>query len=214
MSPPKEKQYFKYFKFADESAVAKQRAQKEASSWLKSESDKLGLTRNMVRYLSKDVIEVQLLNDITFKTDTGNLKEVEKYPINMKTKKERQYVMSHDKKTSMTFTSLICDYKIVEYIDGNTLNLCSSNLKEFGSVKAVVKETKQVKPSIDQYKYFEMDVYFLPKNVWLPGKPAGTVFNRKNPKNTNKSGTKLDLNKDYDNKTIIYDCVFIIYYCF
>jgi hypothetical protein len=184
MSPPKEKQYFKYFKFADSSTAAKQRAQKEASLWLKSESDKLGLTRNMVRYLSKDVIEVQLLNDITFKTDTANLKEVEKYPINMKTKKEkgkeRHYVMSQDKKTSMTFTSLICDYKIVEYIDGNTLNLCSSNLKEFGSVKTVVKETKQVKPSIDQYKYFEMDVDFLPKNVWMLGKPAGTVFNRKN----------------------------------
>ena len=212
MSPPKAKQYFKYFKFAD-TDDSKRRANEEAIKWLKSESDKLGLTRNMIRYLSKDVIEVQLLNDITFKTDVANLKQVEKYPINMKTKKEkgkeRQYVMSQDKKISMTFTSLICDYKIIEYIDGNTLNLCLSNLKEFGSVQSVVKETAQIRPSMNQYEYFEMDYEFLPKNIWLLGKPAGTVFNRKNqddiftvrvPDNDKKQHSKTFNVKDYSSK--------------
>jgi len=213
MSPPEAKQYSKYFKFDKTIDDYDKHAKKEANDWLRAESNKYGLTRNMIRYISKDIIEVQLTNDMIFKTDAKNILEVEKYPLNVKIKKEkgkeRYYVMSQNKKISTTFTSQICDYKIVEYIDGNTLNLCANNMKEFGSIKPAIKETETIKPHDDQYDYFNMNMDDLPKNIWILGKPAGTVFNRKGEENIytarvndsdNKQHAKTFNIKDYDTK--------------
>lgn len=116
-------------------------------------------------------------------TDANLLQQVEKYPLNIKAKKEktttRYYVMCQDIKKVFPFTDLIRDFKIVEYIDGNTLNLKINNLKEFGSIIDTNVKLNLVDYEVaNQYEYFNMKISELPKNIWLLGKPTGTVFER------------------------------------
>jgi len=182
LSPPDRGQINKTFPFNGN----KEQAYNDAMKFMKNESDKLGLTRNMLRYIDKDTIEVKATQDYTFFTDAKFLNQVEKFSINIKTKKQkngnRHYVMFQDKKNTKAFVTLITSYKIVEYRDGNTLNLRSNNLKEFGSIENkdnIVKNKEQYNNLQGEYfnqKYFEL----LPKNKWLLGKPAGSVFQRKN----------------------------------
>lgn len=176
ISPPNSKQMTKSFPFNGN----KQKAKKDAMKYMEDTSRDLGLTRNMIRYLDKDTIEVDADNDIKFITDAVNLDKVQQYPLNIKTKKEKDedklYVMYQDKKLRVQFTSLITNYKIVKYIDGNTLNLRLSNLCEFGSISKDIIKNEECN---DQYKYFKIDDYNkLPKNKWILGKPSGSIFVR------------------------------------
>ena len=63
-------------------------------------SDENDLTRNKIRYLDKNTIEVKLTQDKIMKTDSKFIKEVEKYPINVKSKKtkngsSRRLIVAH-----------------------------------------------------------------------------------------------------------------------
>lgn len=143
LSPPKEKQINKYFIYKDYEN-SKEKTYQAALEFKQNESDKRGLTRNQIRYLNKNVIEVKLTQDKTMKTNMKFLNEVQKYPINLnsrKTKEEiRYYAVCQDKKKRFPFTDLICDYKIVEFIDGDSLNLIEENLKEFCTEKGLSKK--------------------------------------------------------------------------
>ncbi|XWV26252.1 HNH endonuclease [Tupanvirus soda lake] len=147
-------------------------------------SHELGLTRNEIRFIDKDTIDVKLTGDKTFKTDAKFLKIVNKYPLQAKSKREkgitRFYVVAQDKKKTFQFTKLITNFKIVEYVNGNTLDLREINMKEFGFGINVVK--KQNKIDTDQIKdiskYYFLDVNELPKNKWILGSVEGTLFFR------------------------------------
>lgn len=228
MSPPNEKQTTTYFRFRE--YKNKEEALVKAKEYMKQQSDRYGLTRNMIRFIDKDTIEVKLTQDQIMKTDSTNLDKVEQYPVNAKKVRSKYYVLCQDKKKTFPFTDLIVNYKTVEYINGDSLDLRSSNLKELGTVKAVFN----TKPpdnnkynnrdnNLDytndmvvdkQYDYFKIKINRLPKNIWLLGKPAGTIFNRKNEPNIysvrvndedNKQHTKTFNVVNYKSKDEAYE---------
>lgn len=144
--------YFAYSKYGD-------KAKEMAEEHCKKESDKYGYTRNQIRYLDANTIEVKLTLDQTMKTDAKNLDKVEMYPLHAKKKKyketERYYVVYQcendkgQKKAVHNFTDLVCDYGVVDYVNGNSLDLRECNLQEFGKdnreqgTKCPMRETKK-----------------------------------------------------------------------
>lgn len=162
---------------------------------IKSEkSNELGLTRNRVRFLDKNTIEIQLTCDKTFITDAKNLGIVNKYPLFAKPKKEkgitRYYVTAQDykkkpgvkaKKIQFLFTDLLNDYKIVQYINGNSLDLRECNMKEFGLGYSTVTTDDETGGDMvmenHAVNYF-WDPEDLPKNQWILGSIPGTIFYR------------------------------------
>lgn len=158
-------------------------------------SHEMKLTRNEIRFIDKNTIEIKLTQNKTFITDAQNLKIVNKYPLQAKKKKEgkieRFYAMAQDKKKVFKFTDLITKYKIVEYINGNTLDLRSENMKEFGMAYVVKNDMDDTKeedfedPNTieDMAKYYSMSINDLPRNKWILGLVPGTVFYRTHEKN-------------------------------
>ena len=157
------------------------------------------MTRNQIRYIDKDTIEVKLTNDQIMKIDAKYLNKVQLYPLQAKPKKEKNkisfYVLYQNKKIKTgRFIDLIGDYKILQFKNGNTLDLRECNIKEFGAVDKVQK-TQNISNEIisKQYDYFNtLEKYLpqnlsflcnLPKNIWLLGKPMGTIFKRSSDNN-------------------------------
>lgn len=173
----------------------KDKAHKKAIKFLEEENDLYGLRENRYKFISQTEIEVEgsyvdIEKDgikkstlITFITDAKNIDKVEKYRIYIKQKKEkgvniRYYVTCQNVKEQFPLTNLLVNYKIVQYIDGNTLNLRSSNIKEFGDVVAKSGSMNSSNFNINQLEYFNWPIIFLPQNKWILGKPAGTVFKK------------------------------------
>jgi hypothetical protein len=185
ISPPNAKQYDKKFLFMDY-GNNKAKTLLEAENWRYSESAKLGLTRNQIRYLDKDTIEVQLTQDKVMKTDARFLNQIDLYPLQAKFKKtkigDRFYVVYQDKKLTGQFTDLIASYNIVEYINGDSLDLRSINLREFGAIKINIDKVDEAgaENQISYFRFFDTKKYDkLPRNIWILGKPTGTIFQRK-----------------------------------
>lgn len=198
ITPPGEKSILKVFYYVkpkrrskdvkdDQLFNNKEDALKATERWRMMISDEYELTRNKYRYLDKNTIEVQLTQGKTFKTDAKYLDIIEKYPLNCKSKKkngtERYYVMVQDKKKLTAFHSHISNFKIVEYINGDSLDLRIENLKEFGSVSEIkkIKKSKDMthKSQALHFKYID-DPWALPRNIWILGKPSGTIFIKDN----------------------------------
>jgi hypothetical protein len=195
MSPPDQKQISKYF------ATSKYpNAFIMAQNWTMEQSDLLNLTRNKYRYINKDTIEVKLTQDKTFITDSTFATDlvldedenmvpfINKYPLQAVETRNRFNVEYQIKKDRKMFTKLIVpEYKICEYKNGNSLDLRLNNLKEFGTFDTIKKvrnidevsnnKNIEIDPE-NQFEYFMMDLNKLPKNKWILGKPAGTVFQR------------------------------------
>lgn len=199
----------KSFSFDKNNKDDKLKKYKDAIEWRNQTSDNEGLTQNKMRYVDKNTIEVNLDNNMTFFIDSSSKDKVSQYKVHVKAKKEklksgetknRYYVVAQEKKNCFKLTDLLCDYKIVQYKDGNTLNLKLSNLKEFGSVM----EQNEYENLEDQHKYFSMNTDYLPHNQWILGRPTGTIFKRENTDNcyyastTNKEGKKIT--KTFDKK--------------
>ncbi|ARF12684.1 HNH endonuclease [Klosneuvirus KNV1] len=189
LSPPNAQPITKFFSISEYGSQTN--AKKASENWRQTMSDQYNLTRNQIRYLDKDTIEVQLTQGKTMKTDAKYIDEVQKYPINIKTKKsksdpskDRHYAMCQNIKEVFPFADLICKYDIIEYINGDSLDVRKENIKEFGSVKTNnIKVGKNIVHLTDndiniQYECFTKDIDQLPVNIWLRGKPAGSVFKR------------------------------------
>jgi len=191
ISPPdvNAKQVTKFFSVTQYGSI--DNAKKAADDWRQLTSEQLGLTRNQIRYIDADTIEVQLTQDKIMKTNAKFINEVQKYPINVKTKKsksdttnERHYAMCQNIKEVFPFADLICKYKIIEYINGDTLDVREENLKEFGSIKTnTITVGKNIVQLTDndvniQYECFGKDIDQLPYNTWILGKPIGHIFKR------------------------------------
>ena len=193
ISPPHEKQITKTFSYRNYGS--KELAIEASEKWKKEKSDELGLTENRIRYLDADTIEIKLTQGKKMTTDAQFLDIFLRLFENgttlkcdtKKGKNDRHYARYKTDKTH-NVSDLLCNYKIVDYIDGNSLNLRSSNMKEFGSV--INKNTKNIKEGSEikestlekdaekQADYFEMEFENLPKGKWLLGKAFGTVFPR------------------------------------
>ncbi len=131
IKPPDGKEIRKIFSFKKDMSMDE--AYQKAEAFRKQKSDQFGITRNQIRHINKDLIEVKLSNDMTMKTNTRYKDKVLKYPLVVKTKKgtnsTKYYVLCQDKKNQFPFTNLICDFEQVEYINGDTLDLTFNNLR-------------------------------------------------------------------------------------
>lgn len=166
-----------------------QEAENEANLYLRQENTKHKIAKNMIRYLDKNTIEVMIKDNVTFKTDAKFFDAVEESKIHTKAKKlkdgtEKLYVVYQDQKHASAFVNKITTFKSVKYIDGNTLNLTSKNLKEVESIDDLSEITVesdykiQNDININTANDFNNDI-FLPKNTWILGKNDGTIFKRK-----------------------------------
>lgn len=215
MTPPSpQKAYSKTFFYRDYDS--KKLAKNAAKKWRKEQSDLLGLTTNRIRYLDKDTIEVDLTKDDYMKTDAKFLdifielfdKETRLHCDSKTREKIRKYaVYQKQSSQSKPLSKLLCNYKIVDYINGDSLDLTSCNMKEFGSVEnkntknikitSKTKATTLEKDAEKQVDYFEMKYDDLPKGIWLLGKVNRKPFHRKNQENI---WTARVVEKDDDDK--------------
>lgn len=210
---PNDKTLSKYFFFKNYKNI--QDTLFQCKQWLKNISDEYDLTRNQLRYINQNTIEVKLTNEQTMITDAEYINKVELYPLQAKPKKEKDgtkyYVMYQDKKKVARFVDLIGNFNILQFKNGNTLDLRKENLKEFGSVEKEIKIDNISDYVFDnQHKYFNLPINELPKNIWLLGKPSGTIFKRTDKENIicvrvsdneNNQHTKTFNINDYKNVT-------------
>lgn len=179
----------------------REEAYKNAVAWRYAESERMKLTENKIRYIDKDTIEVKLTQDKCMKTDAQFIDLIESHTLSAKKneKSGKYYAMYQiGKNPAVAFTQLAMGLTHVKYLNGDTLDVRSSNVKLAGNVdvtKRAVNPTATNTEIEDQVKFFPMiniivgdnDFYgdintkhldSLPLNVWLLGKPAGTVFKR------------------------------------
>lgn len=156
---------FKVSDYADYEA-----AKQAALNYRYAESTRLGKTRNQIRYLDGYTIEVQLTHDMTMLTDALFIPQVETYLLSAKRKgsTNQYYAVYQDKKMVAPFTDLICPYKPVKYINGNSLDC------RFGNLRSFSYQSSQEDVSV----HFLTPYNELPEGVWILGKPAGTIFQR------------------------------------
>lgn len=147
--------YFAYSKCGD-----KDTALQSAKQFCREVSDKNGMTRNQIRYMDADTIEVKLTQDKTFITDAKYLDLVEKFPLWVKFAKHTgnyYVVFSHEnkdgqKKKTYSFTALLGDFYVVKFINGNSLDLRQCNLEKGCEIPKIKPEIKY-NPKMNKPKY-------------------------------------------------------------
>ncbi len=203
--------YVKYKDFA-----SKEEAYANCLLTRMEKSDEFDLTRNKIRYIDNNTIEVKLTQDKSMLTDSKFITQIEKYPINIKTKKtksgEKYYVLCQDKKKTFPLTGLLYNYKNIRYKNNNTLDLRSINVYECGEIEEPKIAANDDYDLENQYQYFELfklkKYNELPKNKLILGKPLGTIFHRNGEPDIytvcvtdseNKKHVKTINIKDYNN---------------
>ena len=225
-------------RFSFKNADDKKEAYTKADKWLWEMSEKYKLVVNKYRFTDDQTIEVDA-QGTTFFTDSKHIDIVQKHTLGTKEKKEkdnirRTYVVysigksdsDSGKKERPQFTKLISNSTIINYKDGNTLNLRGSNIGELGEVPTeYINNEKDYK--VNHYEMlnstFEIRVkhngntfnsiiipYNYPQKKWILGKleNSGTNFVRNDGKNkytivahsikTGKSHTKTIDISDFD----------------
>jgi len=106
---------------------------KKATEIKKNLSDIHGLTKNKIRIIDDNIIEVQLTKDQIMKTDYKFLDIIEKYHI-YSSKSEgdnsKYYAGINYNNVNKLFHSIITGFEMVDHIDRDTLNNCISNLRK------------------------------------------------------------------------------------
>jgi hypothetical protein len=203
-----------YVKYKD--YVSKEEAYANCLLLKMEKSDEFDVTRNKIRYIDNNTIEIKLTQDKTMLTDSKFITQIEKYPINIKTKKtksgEKYYVFCQDKKKTFPLTDLLYNYKNIRYKNNNTLDLRSINVYECGEIEEPKIAANDDYDLENQYQYFELfklkKYNELPKNKLILGKPLGTIFHRNGKPDIytvcvtdgeNKKHVKTINIKDYNN---------------
>lgn len=153
-NPPGEPQKCVSFKF--DNYGSKEAAYDAAIKWRQYESDKRGLTRDQIRYISKDVIEIKVKDKIV-KASATDINKIQQYPLIIKNMRNTDYVYCQDKKKTFPLTNLICNYEITKYKDNNTMNLTQDNLSEFKNKAKKVSKTEVKNTKIDYESDLEND---------------------------------------------------------
>jgi hypothetical protein len=151
----------------------------KAEKYLYEYYDNLGKIVNKYRYVSPDVIEVQLTQDKTFITNSKFLNFVKEYRLGLKhdKKKDKYYVTYIESpKVTKLFTDLISKISKIKLSNGCDFDLREENLLETDN-KAIALEYFNKNNMIKEKKVFNLDG--LEMYVWLGGKFGGTVFQRK-----------------------------------
>lgn len=172
------------FSYVISSYPSKEACIKHVEKIREEKSRELGVTRNEIQFVDKNTIKIKLTRDYTFITDASNLHLINQFPLQTKVKKEkgvnRMYVYGQDKKRAFPFTDLLGDFKIVEYVNGNTLDLRKANIKEFGLGFTTAKTNDEINELVieDFSQYYDVPINNLPKNKWILGHVPGTIFFR------------------------------------
>jgi hypothetical protein len=127
--------------------------------------------KNRIRFISDKLVEVELsMNKIAI-MNREHLSKIFGYDLSVKEKKTRNgpifYPMYCEQKIHKPLYRLFIDAEVINYKDGNPLNLTEENL---------INNEDKIKIISDPNTYV---VEFNP-NKWLGGKYAGTIFCRSN----------------------------------
>jgi hypothetical protein len=164
---------------------SKKEAIKEAEKYKIKSSKEFGKTKNMWRQVDDDSVEIQTDSENTFYVDLKNQELISKYMCHTKKVHSKFHVLTKvDGNVTNVYKLVKPNIKYIEYIDANPLNLRESNLREAGA--AVVCDKIENSEGFDlrydinvnhnsYLKYVDLP-YILPKNTFILGKPAGTVF--------------------------------------
>ena len=182
-------QYSKYFMFSKYNNNEEE-AKKAVEEHKIEKSNEFGFTQNQIRFLDKNTIEVKLTQDKIMVTDAKFIPEIEGVSLQAVEKKvegdqNRYYAYFQIKKERAPFTQLITKYKIVNYLNGNTLDLRSANMREFGAIDDNFDQEFE-----DYSKYYDMPIEELPHNKWILGYLNGTTFERNTTVSTITSRVK------------------------
>lgn len=151
---------------------------KLAFIWLLQTSKLNNELKNEIKFIDNETICVNVNNNKNFICDYGHIDYILKYytTLRKKCKSNKEYIYCCKNNKLISFPKIIMNYQTSKYIDNNTLNLKTNNLKE--SIGRI--ENKNIE---DAYIYFDMyeKNEKLPENKLILGKPNGTFFKRTNP---------------------------------
>jgi hypothetical protein len=104
----------------------------KGEKWRLSTSYQLGLTKNLVKILDNDIIEIKIRDNYTTTTDFKFINLAQKYFMCLtRSKGQTEYYVgaSVDNKL-VRFHGLLTGYDFVDHIDRNPMNNCLSNLRK------------------------------------------------------------------------------------
>lgn len=167
------RKYFYFHQFSND----KEKTEIEAQKFMKQQSDLAGLTKNMIKYIDKDTIEVDLghVDKHIMITDAKFIDIIQSYFLRY----TNSHVMYQSNKHTGIFSSLISKFSKTTYIDGNILNCRMSNIQN-AKVGEELEDTDTINiDAVYSYNCLQnnnYDEYEL--NRWILGKPSGSIFNR------------------------------------
>lgn len=146
--------------------------------------------KNMMRYTDAKTLEVQLTNDQTMIVDAKHMDKINMFPLTAKYAKNRDkhYVNYCEKKIHKPFHKLITDCEVIEYTNGNTLDLREKNLTTKGVANKILLEKDEYDVNEEECNWLK-DKYGVKTNSkngitypmkWSGGRPVGTIFKREN----------------------------------
>jgi hypothetical protein len=150
----------------------------KAEKYLYEHYDNLGKIVNKYRYVSPDVIEIQLTQDKTFITNSKFLNFVNQFRLGLKYDKryDRYYITwVESPKVNKLFTDLIPIISKVKLSNGCDFDLREENLIETDN--KIISQIFQNEIKSTSNPILNSDS--LPMYKWIKGKFAGTVFQRK-----------------------------------
>lgn len=199
-----ERKPFMFYHFNNDEELTKN----EADKYVKYRSDKYGKTKNQMRYIDKNTIEVNVGEQKYMKTDAKHISIIEEYFLHVNHKSStdaKEYIIYQSKAVHGQFAKLISGFKYTTYLNNDVYDCRLENLKEYGTIVINKNNYKDHNFELDQYELLSIENYDeLPKNKWILGKPCGTTYKIDNKQyyvrvddNDKKSHTKTINISDY-----------------
>ncbi len=161
---------------------SKEDCKNKAEQYLYDYYNGINKITNKYRFVSPNVIEIQLSQDKTFITNSKYINFVNQYKLGVKHDKQRErYYITYieSPKVNKLFTDLISTISKIKLINGCDFDLREENLLESDNkiIALDVENSLNPNPNSNPNPITNLDGYIL--NKWIGGKFAGTVFQRK-----------------------------------